>query len=156
MGSRLLQGVTSKLNYNQHWNSLLQPFLMEDAHPLIIRPQSTELRGLMVSACALYLEVLGSNVSRILAILMAFFVVLSLPPGRCQDKPQIKIRPSPLKGPGLCCCYSDEARGGWSGVCISTAARCFSLLHIVQTGFAAHSVFAGKASGAWCWPLTSV
>jgi hypothetical protein len=82
MGSRLLQGVTPKLNYIQHWDSLLQPFLMEGAHPLIIRAQSTERRGLMVSACALYLEVLGSHVSRILAILMAFFLV---PSGKCQD-----------------------------------------------------------------------
>ena len=85
MGSRLLQGVTPKLNYNQYWDSLLQPFLMEDAHPLIIRAQSTERRGLLVSACALYLEVLASHVSRILAILMAFFVVLSVSPGRRQD-----------------------------------------------------------------------
>jgi len=59
---------------------------MQDAHPLIIRAQSTERHGLMVSACALYLEVLGSHVSRILAIMMAFFVVLLVPPGRCQDQ----------------------------------------------------------------------
>lgn len=98
MGSRLLQGVTPKLNYSQHWDSLLQPFLMEDAHPLIIRAQSTERLGLLLSGCALYLEVLASHVSRILAILMAFFVVLSVP--------QIKIRPLPLKGPGLCSHYS--------------------------------------------------
>lgn len=90
MGSRLLQGVTRKLNYSQHWNSLLRPFLMEDTHPLI-RAQSTERRGVMVSGCALYLEVLGSHVSRILAILMAFFVVLSLPPGRYQD--DLRLRP---------------------------------------------------------------
>jgi hypothetical protein len=76
----MLQGVTPKLNYSQQWDILLHPFLMEDAHPLIIIAQSTERRGLVVSACALYLEILGSHVSRILAILMAFFVVLSIPP----------------------------------------------------------------------------
>jgi hypothetical protein len=63
---------------------------MEDARPLIITAQNTERHCLLVSACALYLELLASHVSRILAILMAFFVVLSVPPGRCQDDLRLK------------------------------------------------------------------
>jgi len=50
---------------------------------------------------------------------------------------------------GMLIGYSDEATG-WMvrGSHIDSGKMFFSLLHIVQTGFSAYPVFAGKASGA--------
>jgi hypothetical protein len=67
---------------------------------------------------------------------------------------------------GIAQWYSAGLRAGWSGVRFSAGAGNFSLHHRVQTGSGTHPAYyimgtrgsfpAGKAAGAWNWPLTSI